>query len=124
MKRKLFIKLFISFTLVSKLVAIITTFQKSHATLDPLNFFIGQWHVSEPASSIEMSIQIKENRQVYLNNQLMNGQLVFIENDKLIFKDHFGYELIVTKTSPTTLNLFDEADEKDYQLVRETELLY
>ncbi|WP_414838780.1 DUF4828 domain-containing protein [Carnobacterium sp. TMP28] len=124
MKRKLFIKLFISFTLVSKLVAIITTFQKSQTTLDPLNFFIGKWHVSEPASSIEMSIQIKENRQVYLNNQLMNGQLVFIENDKLIFKDHFGYELIVTKTSPTTLNLFDEADEKNYQLVRETELLY
>ena len=49
----------------------------------------------------------------------MNGQLVSVENERLVFKDHFGYELIVTKLSPTTLNLFDEADEKNYQLIRE-----
>lgn len=119
MQRKFIIKMVIGFTILSKLFCIFRNSWKPHSKIDPLTFFVGNWHISEPDVSIKMSIQIEEDRQVYLNNQLMNGQLVSIENDKLVFKDHFGYELIVTKLSSTTLNLFDEADEKNYQLIRE-----
>ena len=119
MQRKFIIKIVIGFTILSKLLCIFKTSRKNHSKIDPLNFFIGNWTISEPDIPIEMSIQIEENRQVYLNKQLMNGQLVSVENERLVFKDHFGYELIVTKLSPTTLNLFDEADEKNYQLIRE-----
>lgn len=124
MQRKLIIKMLISFTIISKLVQIIKKNKKSHSTLDPLTSYIGTWRINEPDITTEMSIQIEENQQIYLNKQLMNGHLISIENDKLIFTDHFGYELIVTKLSPTSLNLFDEADEKNYQLVKETTLLY
>ena len=124
MQRKFIINMFISFTVISKLFCIVKNTRKSHSEIDPLSFFIGNWHISEPDIPVEMSIRIEEDRQVYLNKQLINGQLVSIKNDKLIFKDHFGYELVVTKLSSTTLNLFDEADEKNYQLIRESELLY
>lgn len=119
MQRKWFIKMFISFTLLSKLVYLIKKNRETHLKVDPLTFFIGKWHVSDPITSTELSIQIGENREVYLNKQLMNGQQMSIEKDKLVFTDHFGYELVITKLSSTTLNLFDEADEKNYQLIRE-----
>lgn len=124
MQRKFFIKMFISFTLLSKLVHLIKKNREAQLKVDPIAFFIGKWHISDPNTSTALSIQIGENREVYLNKQLMNGQLISIEKDKLVFTDHFGYELIATKLSSTTLNLFDEADEKNYQLVRETKLLY
>lgn len=119
MQRKCFIKMFISFTLLSKLVYFIKKNRETQLKVDPLTFFIGKWHISDPNTSTKLSIQIGENREVYLNKQLMNGQLMPIEKDKLVFTDHFGYELVVTKLSSTTLNLFDEADEKNYQLIRE-----
>ena len=119
MQRKFVIKILIGFTILSKLFCIFNNSRKTHSKIDPLTFFIGNWNISEPDIPIEMSIQIEEDRQVYLNKQVMNGQLVSVENERLVFKDHFGYELIVTKLSPTTLNLFDEADEKNYQLIRE-----
>jgi hypothetical protein len=120
MQRKCFIKMFISFTILSKLVYIVKKNRESHLKVDPSAFFIGKWHISDPNTHTGISIQIGENREIYLNKQLMNGQLISIENDKLVFRDHFGYELVVTKLSSTTLNLFDEADEKNYYLVRET----
>ncbi|MGB3160286.1 DUF4828 domain-containing protein [Carnobacterium sp.] len=122
MQRKHFIKMLISFTVMSRLFYIIKNTRKHQLKTDPITFFIGNWHVSEPNTPIEMSIQIDANRQVFLNKQMMNGHLISVEKDKLIFKDHFGYEIIVTKLSETSLNLFDEADEKNYQLIRETEL--
>lgn len=124
MQRNYFKKMFISFTLLSKLVYIVKKNRKSLLRIDPLTFFIGNWHISDQKTPIGISLQIDGNREVYLNKQLMTGHLISIENDKLIFKDHYGYELVVTKLSSTTLNLFDEADEKNYQLVKETTLLY
>jgi len=39
---------------------------------------------------VEMSyFKIEEDRQVYLNKQLINGSISSIKNDKLIFKDQF-----------------------------------
>ena len=119
MQRKVILKTFILFTVLGKLFISFKNNSKKTSKKDPLDFFMGSWDVLEPDPLIPMSIYFDENQQIYLNDQIMNGNLVSIKEDELIFKDHFGYELIVTKLSPDSLNLFDEADEKNYRLIKQ-----
>ncbi|WP_313469088.1 DUF4828 domain-containing protein [Carnobacterium sp.] len=121
MQRKVILKIFIFFTIFGKLCISFKNSRKKTSKRNPLDFFMGSWDVLDPDPLIPMSIYFDENQQIYLNDQLMNGNLVSIKENELIFKDHFGYELIVTKLSTDSLNLFDEADEKNYRLIKQTD---
>ena len=119
MYRKIILKLLIAFSILTGLTCSAAKAKKTRSTQKPLTFFVGKWTISEPNSFIALSIQITDDEKIYLNEHILNGQLTTITEQKLVFKDHYGYELIVSKLTPDSLNLFDEADEKDYLLLRQ-----
>jgi hypothetical protein len=44
------------------------------------------------------------------------GKIIHATDQKLVFEDSFGYQLVLELTAPGELTLYDDAEEQDYFL--------
>lgn len=91
--------------------------KKSPSVEDPLAPFVGKWIMKEPGSLAEVHLTISDDGQFYLNGHSLQGKVTLIGEDQLIFTDHYGYELVLKKVQDQSYNLYDEADDKEYELI-------
>lgn len=87
-------------------------------TLSTKSKFIGSWKGHFINQSTETILEISPKMAFFLNNHPIEGHLLKQSSSKLIFEDHYGYQLIFTLTSDNTLELYDDAEEKIYTLQR------
>lgn len=82
----------------------------------PCTFWQGNWHVTplSPPQGHRMILSLSSEGTVLLNHQQLKGEMTYIGTDKWIFRDHFGYRLILEKTDDGAVTLYDEVDDKLY----------
>ena len=66
----------------------------------------------------DILLEISDQSNIYINNQPLALNLQGILQNELVFQDHYGYSMNLTKKSDHTLLLFDEAEGKEYSFSR------
>ncbi|MGX7420177.1 DUF4828 domain-containing protein [Carnobacterium gallinarum] len=86
--------------------------------LDSHLFFLGSWRKSESPSSDSAFLTFNRTGSVTLNKKLLKGNIIQLNEQQLIFEDSYGYQLILNKLGENKLNLYDDAEDKEYILER------
>lgn len=89
---------------------------RSIPTQNPLTLYIGTWTSQEKDQS-HTFLKITIEGKLFINDLPIDGSITSVSNQKLVFTDHFGYELIAKREANNTLAFYDDADEKDYLFV-------
>lgn len=97
------------------------TLHKKSTKNDPnknctLAIFVGKWTFPESHQSKLSVLSIDEQGQLFIDGKQLKGSVTSISKNKLIFTDHYGYELIIQMNDSESLTLYDSADEKEYTL--------
>ena len=79
--------------------------------------YIGTW--KNDAQSLK--VEITDNLEILLNNKKLKATLEEAKPNELVFRDHFGYYLILKKDTSPTLTIYDEAEEQEFYFKRETD---
>lgn len=91
--------------------------QPSAAAEDSLiNGFVGAWSFADSLQSQNKVLTIDDQGRLSINKKAVKGSLAYLDKQKMIFVDHYGYELVIHLVDPETLTLFDSADDKKYTL--------
>ncbi|MER2109699.1 MAG: DUF4828 domain-containing protein [Desemzia incerta] len=91
--------------------------QKSTSVEDSLiTGFVGTWSFADSLSSQNKTLIIDDQSRLFINKKPVNGSVAHLDKQKLVFIDHYGYELVFRLVNSETLTLFDSADDKKYTL--------
>lgn len=91
--------------------------QKSTSVEDSLiTGFVGTWSFADSLSSQNKTLIINDQSRLFINKKPVNGSVAHLDKQKLVFIDHYGYELVFRLVNNETLTLFDSADDKKYTL--------
>lgn len=88
--------------------------KKKEKNLFSLKSWKGLW-ITEKGQVV---LEINEKSNIFINNKPLELTLQNILHDELIFQDHYGYSMNLTKKNENKLLLFDEAEEKEYSFYR------
>ncbi|WHZ32122.1 DUF4828 domain-containing protein [Desemzia incerta] len=91
--------------------------QKSTSVEDSLiTGFVGIWSFADSLSSQNKTLIIDDQSRLFINKKPVNGSVAHLDEQKLVFIDHYGYKLVFRLVNNETLTLFDSADDKKYTL--------
>ncbi|MER2180819.1 MAG: DUF4828 domain-containing protein [Desemzia incerta] len=91
--------------------------QKSTSVEDSLiTGFVGTWSFADSLSSQNKTLIIDDQSRLFINKKPVKGSVAHLDKQKLVFIDHYGYELVFRLVNSETLTLFDSADDKKYTL--------
>lgn len=76
--------------------------------------YVGTWKNNNRS----LKVEITDDLDILINNQALDATLEEVKPDELVFRDHFGYYIILKKQSYPSLYIYDEAEEKEYHLNR------
>lgn len=79
--------------------------------------YIGTW--KNDAQSLK--VEITDNLEILLNNKKLKATLEEAKPNELVFRDHFGYYLILKKDTSPTLTIYDEAEQQEFYFKRESD---
>ncbi|MDB6353798.1 DUF4828 domain-containing protein [Trichococcus sp. K1Tr] len=79
--------------------------------------YIGTWKNDTQS----LKVEITDNLEILLNNKKLKATLEEAKPNELVFRDHFGYYLILKKDTSPTLTIYDEAEEQEFYFKRETD---
>ena len=79
--------------------------------------FLGTWKFVDSLYPETVIPEIDDQARLFINEKPIKGSLTLLNQHKLTFTDHYGYELIVQPVDESTLTLYDTADDKTYTLV-------
>lgn len=79
--------------------------------------YIGTW--KNDAQSLK--VEITDNLEILLNNKKLKATLEESKPNELVFRDHFGYYLILKKDTSPTLTIYDEAEQQEFYFKRESD---
>ena len=78
--------------------------------------FVGTWSFADSLSSQNKTLTIDDQSRLFINNKAVQGSVAHLDKQKMVFIDHYGYELVLHLENKETLTLFDSADDKKYTL--------
>lgn len=78
--------------------------------------FQGQWCKKDDADTQLIFLSISSEGEFFLNQKELAGKIIHATDQKLVFEDSFGYQLVLELTAPGELTLYDDAEEQDYFL--------
>lgn len=79
--------------------------------------FVGTWRFDNLLYPESKILKIDDQTRLFINEKSIKGSVTLLNQHKLTFMDHYGYELIIQPVNETTLTLYDTADDKTYTLV-------
>lgn len=82
----------------------------------PCDFWEGKWKIIplESPQGNQMILTISSAGPIFLNHQPLEGETNLTSTDKWVFRDHFGYRLVLEKSNNNQITLYDEIDNKIY----------
>lgn len=86
---------------------------KTHAPIS-LTAYVGTWKNDDRS----LKVEITDGLDILFNNKKLEAKLEEVKPDELVFRDHFGYYIILKKQSYPSLYIYDEAEEKEFHLNR------
>lgn len=89
-----------------------TRFHKTSA----ISRFVGTWTFDDSLYPETKTLKIDDQARLFINEKPVKGSLTLLDQKKLIFTDHYGYELIIQPIDKNSITLFDSADDKTYTL--------
>lgn len=82
-----------------------------------LNSFSGNWEAND--DSFELTIDTKP--KLSINGKELDLTVISNDNDKIIFQDKYGYHISLTRLTNEKIELFDEAEDRTYNLYKNAE---
>ncbi|MFL2133586.1 DUF4828 domain-containing protein [Desemzia sp. FAM 24101] len=89
-----------------------TRFHKTSA----ISRFAGTWTFDDSLYPETKTLKIDDQARLFINEKPVKGSLTLLDQKKLTFTDHYGYELIIQPIDKNSITLFDSADDKTYTL--------
>lgn len=81
-------------------------------------FFLGSWRKNEAPVTEAAFLIISEVGLFTLNQLPLAGKIIQLDEQRLVFEDNYGYQLILEKMGINQLSLFDDAEDREYILER------
>ncbi|QIL45677.1 DUF4828 domain-containing protein [Vagococcus coleopterorum] len=78
--------------------------------------YVGRWYVFDRTKSIQHSLEIKPDFSMLLDNGHYQFTLITLTEEKLVLRDRLGYFITITCKDQQPVSLFDEAENKTYDL--------
>lgn len=82
-----------------------------------LHNYVGSWWFIEEVKHVQHRLKIDEKLNLHLDGRLLQGSLQELTKNKLVFQDQYGYHLAIHCLQNSPVELYDEADDKTYQLL-------
>lgn len=77
-----------------------------------------KWRGLWIGDNCKMLLEMNDRSNIVLDNQPLQLTLQEALDDRLTFRDKYGYRITMKKTDTHLLQLFDEAEEKEHTFIR------
>ncbi|WP_051907264.1 DUF4828 domain-containing protein [Secundilactobacillus oryzae] len=90
--------------------------QHKATEVSPL-FYSGVWVYVDELHNRKHLLEVRPDLSIAIDHQPLQVRVKSMTNEKLIFVDKFGYELVLSANDKQPTHLFDEADNQDYLIL-------
>lgn len=84
--------------------------------IDLSKIYAGSYWFIDQKKRAQHRLDLSPTLKIKIDNRPIPSQLVELTEQRIVFRDEFGYHLIITKHEDSPFELYDEADDLIYYL--------
>lgn len=97
---------------------LVCSFEKKESIKSTFKKYLGTWQFDHKFLKMKHLLTINEKGVIFWDQRRLELELLKYNDQQLIFRDKYGFTLVLTSIDSQSMTLYDEAEDFTYQLTK------